>query len=292
MSIVIYVNTVKWYTLGRFRALLSIYRDRSVFNPKLMNWWKSVCKPKHKNRTLTIRTIMWSQCFNSWINVVCCNQLWTKLSFVRILKHWVLKGQGHTKVKNIHNISWWYTQSNLLCLCQRAKTILHRHKFMVKMRSKVNVLQRSECGTLSHGETLTSKYGLTMLKDQKAVVRTQRHAINPFYLTLRSKVNVLSGSWMFIGKHQCAKYGKPMSKHKKLWAPWNSFTGGIMNFAGHVWCSNSLHIISDLYQCSTSADRYTTSLPCAPWFSHRFHDELDHGAIHGVQHQAPLLGAA
>ena len=41
--------------------------------------------------------------------------------------------------------------------------------------------------------------------------------------TLRSKVNIESGSWMYVAHrlvaiHPCAKYGKPMTTKKKLWA--------------------------------------------------------------------------
>ena len=37
---------------------------------------------------------------------------------------------------------------------------------------------------------------MTMSKDEKAVTWTQNHVIHPMNLTLRSKVNVVSGSWM------------------------------------------------------------------------------------------------
>ena len=43
----------------------------------------------------------------------------------------------------------------------------------------------------------------------------------PLNFTLRSKVNIESGSWMYathclVVIHPCAKYGKPMSNHKNV----------------------------------------------------------------------------
>ena len=130
----------------------------------------------------------------------------------------------------------------------------------VKSQCPTEVMNVAHCSMVKHS---LAKYGMTMLKDQKAVVRTQKHAINPFNLTLRSKGNVLSGLWMYATLrlkviHPCVKYGKPMSSQKKLWTgnesaqtggqtdrrkerqtdgqsdyyipPWISFMGGIIMF--------------------------------------------------------------
>ena len=56
-----------------------------------------------------------------------------------------------------------------------------------------------------------------MPKDKKGEAWTQSHVINHINLTLRSKVKVISGSWMYLthpllGIDQSAKYGMPMSK--------------------------------------------------------------------------------
>ena len=53
--------------------------------------------------------------------------------------------------------------------------------------------------------------------------RARKHVKNPINLTLRSKFNVVSGSWMYTTHrlmviHPCAKHGKPMWIQKKLWA--------------------------------------------------------------------------
>ena len=66
---------------------------------------------------------------------------------------------------------------------------------------------------------LCAKHNMTMSKDKKAVARTQSHVINPINLTLRSNVNVVSGSGMYaihllMVTETCAKYGKPMSNQK------------------------------------------------------------------------------
>ena len=90
---------------------------------------------------------------------------------------------------------------------------------------------------------------------KKVMGRTQKHVKNSINLTLRSKFKVVSGSWMYATHHlmvihPCAKYGKPMSNHKKVIGrtrictgrrtdrqtyrqsdsyipPWTSFAGGI-----------------------------------------------------------------
>ena len=71
------------------------------------------------------------------------------------------------------------------------------------------------------GVPVGAKYGLTISKSKKSVARTQSHVKNPINLTLRSKFKVVSGSWMYATHrlmviHPCAKYGKPMSNHKKV----------------------------------------------------------------------------
>ena len=66
-----------------------------------------------------------------------------------------------------------------------------------------------------------AKHIKTMSKDKKAVAQTQSHVINHINLTLRSKVNIVSGTRMcmthpLVMIHPCAKYGKPMSNPKKV----------------------------------------------------------------------------
>ena len=56
---------------------------------------------------------------------------------------------------------------------------------------------------------------------KKAEARTQSHVRNPINMTLRSKVNVVSGSWMYLTHpvmviDPCAKYGMPMSKQTEI----------------------------------------------------------------------------
>ena len=75
-----------------------------------------------------------------------------------------------------------------------------------------------------YGNTLTcqTKYG--NVKGRKSwCPNTNPYVINPINLTLRSKVNIVSGSWMYVIHtfmviDPCAKYGKPMSIQKLLWA--------------------------------------------------------------------------
>ena len=70
--------------------------------------------------------------------------------------------------------------------------------------------------TLYHGDTLCqTKYDYVKGKETETWI--QSHVINPINLILRSMVNVLSGSWMYLTHPlmvigPCAKYGMPMSK--------------------------------------------------------------------------------
>ena len=109
-----------------------------------------------------------------------------------------------------------------------------------------------------------AKYGKPMSIQKKVMGRTRKHVKTPINFTLRSNFKVVSGSWMFATHrlmviHPCAKYGKPMSNHKKVMGrtrictegrtdrrtdrrtqtdrqsdfyipPWTSFAGGIINW--------------------------------------------------------------
>ena len=61
---------------------------------------------------------------------------------------------------------------------------------------------------------------MTMSQDKKAVAQTQTHVIkNPINLILRSKVKCRNGIMNVRDiSSPCVKYGKLMSKQKKLWA--------------------------------------------------------------------------
>ena len=116
---------------------------------------------------------------------------------------------------------------NLVCPSRRAKTScqtqIHGENIILILRSKVKVIQSSgmyttHCTIVIHSR---AKQSMTMSKDQKTEAWTQSHVINPINLTLRSKVNVVSGSWMYLTHSlmvidPCAKYGMPMSNQKKV----------------------------------------------------------------------------
>ena len=91
--------------------------------------------------------------------------------------------------------------------------------------SKVKVIQSSWMYVTYRTMVIHSraKQSMAMSKHEKAYAWTQIHVINPINLTLRSKVNIVSGSWMYVIHtfmviDPCAKYGKPMSIQKLLWA--------------------------------------------------------------------------
>ena len=64
---------------------------------------------------------------------------------------------------------------------------------MVKiLRSKIKAIQKSWM-YLTHCTMVIHLHSMTMWKDKKSVAWTQSHVMNPIDLTLRSKVNVVSG---------------------------------------------------------------------------------------------------
>ena len=123
------------------------------------------------------------------------------------------------------HISWWYTHvPNIVCLhvCQRAKTTMPstysmwKCYFDVEAKGKGHTrswmwhrfpwwffcaidMIRNISGIFwkDGGVPVGAKYGLTISKSKKSVARTQSHVKNPINLTLRSNVNVVSGSWMY-----------------------------------------------------------------------------------------------
>ena len=134
---------------------------------------------------------------------------------------------------NVHNMLSYCDLpvcQNLLCMCQRAKSKdnLARLKFMVNikifiLRSIVKVLHRSWIYATHRTIVVHSsaKHRMNMSKDKKVLARKQSHVINPLNLTLRSKVNVVSGLWMyvtypFIVIDPCARYQMPLSKQTEL----------------------------------------------------------------------------
>ena len=75
----------------------------------------------------------------------------------------------------------------------------------------------------SHGDRPICQIWYANVKANRSYRSYMKTRQKPLNLTLRSKVNIESGSWMFATHrlmviHPCAKYGKPMSNHKKLWA--------------------------------------------------------------------------
>ena len=111
---------------------------------------------------------------------------------------------------------------NLVCLCQ-CQTQIHGESIILILRWKVMVIKSSWMYTTHRTIVRHSraKQNMTMSKDKKAEAWTQSHVINPINLTLRSKVNVVSGSWMCATHHLMviypwAKYGKSLSNQTKV----------------------------------------------------------------------------
>ena len=108
-----------------------------------------------------------------------------------------------------HN-SWWYIHvPNMVWLCQRGKKLWPLHKAISKTlqiwpsgQGKCGVRIMNVCNTLSHGDRdLCVKYDGPISKQTEVVGWIQRHLKKPIYLTLRSKVNIVLGSWMYVTYH-------------------------------------------------------------------------------------------
>ena len=75
--------------------------------------------------------------------------------------------------------------------------------------------------TFSHGDRHRCQIWYANAKAYKSKRSDMKSWQKPINMTLRSKVNIESGSWMYtthrlMVKHQCAKYGKPVSIPKKV----------------------------------------------------------------------------
>ena len=75
--------------------------------------------------------------------------------------------------------------------------------------------------TSSHGDRPICQIWYANVKANRSYRSYMKTWQKPLNLTLRSKVNIESGSWMYATHrlmviHPCAKYGKPMSNHKKV----------------------------------------------------------------------------
>ena len=95
---------------------------------------------------------------------------------------------------------------------------IHGENIMILiLRSKVKVIQSL---WMIHS---LAKQCMTMSKDKNTEAWTRSHVINTINLTLKSKFNVVSGSWMYLTHclmviDTCAKYGMPMVKgHHRIW---------------------------------------------------------------------------
>ena len=139
--------------------------------------------------------------------------------------------------------------------------------FKLTLRSKVNIesgswMYATHCLMVIHP---CAKYGKPMSIQKKVMGRTWKHVKNPVNLTLRSTFKVVSGSWMYATHrlmviHPYAKYGKPMSNHKKVMGrtgictdrrtdgrmdrqtdsyipPWTLFPGGIISILFYITCA-------------------------------------------------------
>ena len=174
-----------------------------------------------------------------------------------------VKGQGHRGYEcTWHLILWWYTHMpNIVPLCQRTKSCGPNTKPMVNIISGLWIYATRSFMVIDP----CAKYGKPMSNKKTVMGQIRKHVKNPVNWTLRSKGNIILGSWMYVTHclvviHPCAKYGQPTSNQNKvmgtnlperrtdrrtdkrtdrvnpIYPPWTSFTVGIISI-----CSNSIH---------------------------------------------------
>ena len=104
-----------------------------------------------------------------------------------------------------------------------AQKQVHGENETLILRPKVKVT--NACDTLSNCDTLEFQMLFGYEEEQNRRARTQSHAKNHMNLTLRSKVNVVSGTWMystrFLTDRQTESFLYTPFSH-----PWTSFWGG------------------------------------------------------------------
>ena len=99
-----------------------------------------------------------------------------------------------------------------------------KYNFDIEVKGQGHTKFMNVHNTSYHGDTLTclTKYDNVKEQNSWGLNTNQIHAINPINLTLRSKVNIESGTWMYVShllmvKDPCANYGMPMSNQNMLW---------------------------------------------------------------------------
>ena len=95
------------------------------------------------------------------------------------------------------------------------------YKFNLQVKGQCRIRIMNVLNTSSHGDRPMCQIwyaNATANRSYKSDIKTWQRPIN---LTLKSKVNIESGTWMYATHslmviHPCAKYGKPMSNQKKV----------------------------------------------------------------------------
>ena len=94
------------------------------------------------------------------------------------------------------------------------------YKFDLEVKVQGFIRIMNVLDTSSHGDRPICQIWYANVKANRSYRSYMKTWQKPLNLTLRSKVNIESGSWMYATHclmviHPCAKYGKPMSNHKQ-----------------------------------------------------------------------------
>ena len=134
----------------------------------------------------------------------------------------IVKGQCHKCTRHI--VPWWYTHvpnKVWLCLVLNTQQCHKPYNFDLKVKVQGCIRIMNVLDTSSHGDRPICQIWYTNVKANRSYRSYMKTWQKPLNLTLRSKVNIESGSWMYATHclmviHPCAKYCKPMSIKKKI----------------------------------------------------------------------------
>ena len=177
-----------------------------------------------------------------------------------------VKGHGYKEFMNVHDTS--YHCETLTCKTEydyvkgqkswgrNTKPCHKPYKFDLEVKRQCLIRIMNLRDISSQGDRPICQICYANVKANRSYSLDMKTWENPINLTLRSKVQVVSRSWKnarhhLMVIHPCAKYGKPMSNHKKVMGrtrictdrrtdkqmdrqsdsyipPWTSFAGGIL----------------------------------------------------------------
>ena len=160
------------------------------------------------------------------------------------------------------------------------------YKFDLEVKVQGCIRIMNVLDTSSHGDRPICQIWYANVKANRSYRSYMKTWQKPLNLTLRSKVNIESGSWMYATHclmviHPCAKYGKPMSNHKKVMGRTRICTDRrtdrvipiySLNFVRGTWTQSRKNVEFTLWHRNvTTRWLRKSNRSLSPWFPQRIH---------------------